>query len=50
VAGLSLVRALLPRRSGRLRLEQQGQEVVAVIELQAPAVRLPTPWAADPDR
>lgn len=50
VAGLGLVRALLPRRSGRLRLEQQGQEVVAVIELQAPAVRLPAPVVTDLDR
>jgi PAS domain S-box-containing protein len=50
VAGLGLVRALLPRRSSRFRLEQQGREVMAVIELQAPAVRLPAPTLTDLDR
>jgi PAS domain S-box-containing protein len=50
VAGLGLVRALLPRRSSRFTLEQRGDEVVARIELQAPAVRLPASAAAHVDR
>jgi PAS domain S-box-containing protein len=43
VAGLGLVRALLPRRHARFTLEQQGPEVVAEVVLQPPVVRLPTP-------
>jgi len=38
VSGLGLVRALLPRRSATLSLEQQGAEVVATIALQPPGV------------
>jgi hypothetical protein len=32
------VRALLPRRSATLTLEQQGDEVVAQVELRPPSV------------
>lgn len=38
VSGLGLVRALLPRRSASLKIEQQGDEVVATIVLQPPGV------------
>jgi two-component sensor histidine kinase len=41
VSGLGLVRALLPRRSSSLSLLQEGEEVVAVVELRPPGVRLP---------
>lgn len=41
VSGLSLVRALLPRRSATLSLEQEGAEVVAAVEIRPPSVRLP---------
>jgi two-component sensor histidine kinase len=41
VSGLGLVRALLPRRSARLAIEQQGDEVVARVDLLPPSVRLP---------
>jgi PAS domain S-box-containing protein len=41
VSGLGLVRALLPRRSSSLSLQQQGDEVVAEVELRPPSVRLP---------
>jgi PAS domain S-box-containing protein len=41
VSGLGLVRALLPRRSATLALEQHGDEVVAHVELRPPSVRLP---------
>ena len=41
VSGLGLVRALLPRRSATLTLEQQGDEVVALIELRPPSVVRP---------
>ncbi|MDT8999318.1 PAS domain S-box protein [Paucibacter sp. APW11] len=40
VSGLGLVRALLPRRSARLQLEQLGDEVVCTIELTPPSVTL----------
>ncbi len=43
VAGLGLVRALLPRRSATLTLSQQGADVVAQIELRPPSVRWPQP-------
>ncbi len=43
VAGLGLVRALLPRRSATLSLRQEGAEVVAQVDLQPPSVRLPVP-------
>ena len=38
VSGLGLVRALLPRRSARLTLEQSGDRVVAEMVLQPPVV------------
>ena len=41
VAGLGLVRALLPRRSATLSLQQQGPDVVAQIDLRPPSVRAP---------
>ena len=41
VSGLGLVRALLPRRSARLAIEQQGDEVLARIDLMPPSVRMP---------
>jgi PAS domain S-box-containing protein len=43
VSGLGLVRALLPRRSAALALEQAGDEVVATVELRPPSVRVPEP-------
>ena len=43
VAGLGLVRALLPRRSATLTLQQSGSEVVARVELRPPSVRRPDP-------
>ena len=46
VSGLGLVRALLPRRSATLTLAQEGDEVVAAIELRPPGVRLPEPLLA----
>jgi PAS domain S-box-containing protein len=41
VSGLGLVRALLPRRSATLSLQQDGGDVVATVELRAPSIRLP---------
>jgi hypothetical protein len=41
VAGLGLVRALLPRRASRFTLTQEGERVVAQVDLLPPAVRLP---------
>jgi hypothetical protein len=38
VSGLGLVRALLPRRSAILSLEQQGEDVVCRLELIPPSV------------
>jgi hypothetical protein len=38
VSGLGLVRALLPRRSAGLTLEQHGDRVVAMVALKAPNV------------
>ena len=38
VSGLGLVRALLPRRSAILSLEQQGDDVVCRLELIPPSV------------
>ena len=43
VAGLGLVRALLPRRSATLALQQEGADVVAQIDLRPPSVRWPLP-------
>lgn len=39
VSGLGLVRALLPRRSATLAIEQSGPEVVSRVELREPSVR-----------
>jgi PAS domain S-box-containing protein len=47
VSGLGLVRALLPRRSATLALAQEGDEVVARLELRPPSVRLPSETGAD---
>lgn len=41
VSGLGLVRALLPRRSAELLIEQHGDEVVAQVLLHPPSVVLP---------
>ena len=38
LSGLGLARALLPRRSATLSLEQRGGEVVARVQLRAPSV------------
>jgi two-component sensor histidine kinase len=38
VSGLGLVRALLPRRSATLAVEQQGDDVVATIALVPPGI------------
>ena len=38
VSGLGLVRALLPRRSASLTIEQQGERVLATMSLAAPGV------------
>lgn len=38
ISGLGLVRALLPRRSAHLSLEQSGQDVVATVVLRPPGV------------
>ncbi len=38
VSGLGLVRALLPRRSASLTLEQHGEQVVATVTLGSPGV------------
>ena len=38
VSGLGLVRALLPRRSATLRIEQAGGQVVATVTLREPVV------------
>ncbi len=46
VSGLGLVRALLPRRSAVLSIEQRGDDVVAEVRLRPPSVRLPEPVAA----
>jgi len=46
ISGLGLVRALLPRRSASMTLQQQGDEVVARLELRPPGVQLPPAEAA----
>ena len=43
LSGLGLARALLPRRSAVLGLSQQGDEVVARVELRAPSVSFGEP-------
>ena len=43
ISGLGLVRALLPRKGSAMTLEQQGDEVVAVLRLVPPAVSLLEP-------
>ena len=40
VSGLGLVRALMPRRNARLKLEQSGAQVVATVTLSPPCVSL----------
>lgn len=53
VSGLGLVRALLPRRSATLALEQVGDEVVATVSLRPPSVQIAaspnTPPSAPPN-
>jgi hypothetical protein len=39
VTGLSLIKALLPRRGARLRIEQLGSLVRTTLELAGPAIR-----------
>lgn len=41
VSGLGLVRALLPRRSASLGIEQRGDEVLSRVDLWPPSVSLP---------
>ena len=43
ISGLGLVRALLPRKGAAMALEQQGEEVVATLRLEPPAVTLLEP-------
>jgi two-component sensor histidine kinase len=44
VSGLGLVRALLPRRSAKLALTQEGNEVLTCVDLTPPGITLiPTP-------
>ena len=52
VSGLGLVRALLPRRSASLTLEQRGDQVVASVLLVPPGVTQidPAPAPAAPTR
>ncbi len=47
VSGLGLVRALLPRRSASMALAQEGDDVVARLELRPPSVRLPGALLSD---
>jgi PAS domain S-box-containing protein len=42
VAGLGLVRALLPRRHASLTIEQNGDHVLAIIELHTPVITRPS--------
>ena len=39
VSGLGLVRALMPRRSATLRIEQHGERVLAVVTLVPPGIQ-----------
>ena len=48
VSGLGLVRALLPRRSATLSIEQVGPQVVASVTLQPPGIRRLAAPASDP--
>jgi len=41
ISGLGLVRALLPRRSSTMSLLQEGELVVATLELRPPGIRVP---------
>ncbi|MFO1336623.1 MAG: PAS domain S-box protein [Burkholderiaceae bacterium] len=43
ISGLGLVRALLPRKGAAMTLEQQGDEVVATLRLEPPAVTVLEP-------
>jgi PAS domain S-box-containing protein len=47
LSGLGLARALLPRRTATLTLEQHGDEVVARVQLRAPSVVRDPQSAAD---
>ncbi|MDO9075584.1 MAG: PAS domain S-box protein [Rubrivivax sp.] len=46
ISGLGLVRALLPRRTATMVLAQEGEDVVARLELRPPGVQLPPHEAA----
>lgn len=43
ISGLGLVRALLPRKGSAMTLEQQGEQVVATLRLEPPAVTVLEP-------
>ncbi|HEX5685349.1 MAG TPA: PAS domain-containing protein [Ideonella sp.] len=43
ISGLGLVRALLPRKGSAMTLEQRGEEVVATLRLEPPAVAVLEP-------
>lgn len=43
ISGLGLVRALLPRKGSAMTLEQQGEQVVAMLRLEPPAVTVLEP-------
>ena len=43
VSGLGLVRALLPRRSAKLSISQDGEDVLTRLDLTPPGISLPTP-------
>lgn len=45
VSGLGLVRALLPRRSAKLSLTQQGEQVLTQVDLRPPGILLSPPAA-----
>ena len=49
ISGLGLVRALLPRRSASMMLQQEGEQVVARLELRPPGVQLPPQDLPRPD-
>ena len=48
VSGLGLVRALLPRRSATLAIEQCGAQVVATVSLRPPGIARQAPPATTP--
>jgi hypothetical protein len=43
ISGLGLVRALLPRKGSAMTLAQQGDQVVACLRLEPPAVAVLEP-------